>query len=136
MRIASSLLVATFISGCSSFTNTPAPSPIFPSTESVAWIEGSPSGPISDGEKISQLMSALRKVNEGWYYTWHTYPSPQASLMLLDSSGHAICSVYFGPNWLGSTCGHSKPGWPPMATLSGDQARNFRNMVGGKWEVK
>lgn len=136
MRTFFALVVVVIATGCSQFEDAPAPSPVFPDTESVSRIANSSGIPITNPDEIREFMAALQLLNSGWSYTWHTYPTPSASIVLVDKSNQPVCRVDLGPNWLGSTCGHIKAGWPPYVKLSPEQALFFRDIVGGKWDVK
>jgi hypothetical protein len=137
MRALVALLLFPVLVGCP-FQDKPAPTAVFPDARSVSKLVASESLQISSRTSIEQFLGALAPLKSGWLYTWHTYPTPRATVVLLGPNESTLCRIDLGPNWLGSDCGQTKSGpkWPPYVHLSSAQARWFRDSVGGKWEVK
>ena len=130
------LLLCLATTGCV-FIDQPAPAPVFPPISQVSKLTVVRNGEISDPVKVEHFMSALHSLQGKWSFTWHTYPTPQATVALgTHASSKDLCLVDIGPNWLGSTCGHTASGWPPFTSLTREQAVLFRGLVGGTWEVK
>lgn len=122
------------MAGCV-LTEDPAPRPLFPSAPQVSMLVMPLGERVRDQAAIDLFLSNLNSLKGAWSYTWHTYPTPQAEIFLF-SSNEMICRVDIGPNWLGSTCGHSVKGWPPYTHLTREEATAFRELVGGSWEVR
>jgi hypothetical protein len=129
--------VLALLVGCP-FQDKPAPTAVFPDSRGVTKLVVFEGLQISNRTAIEQFLGALAPLDSGWLYTWHTYATPQATVVLLGPGESALCRVDLGRNWLGSDCGQAKSGsqWPPYVRLSPEQARWFRDSVGGKWEVK
>ena len=126
------VLVCFAVAGCNS-----APTPSFPSASQVSELTVSRGAPIKERAAIELFVANLHSLKGKWSYTWHTYPSPQSTVSLVgQSSGEVLCRIDIGPNWLGSTCGHVAKGWPPFTDLTKEQPIKFRELVGGKWEVR
>jgi len=133
MRTASLFLFSLCLFGCEAS----AVSPSFPVATQVSKLSVSGGKVVTDQSKISELFAHLGQIKDGWNYTWHTYPSPQAQIHFVSTSGQALCRLDIGPNWVGSDCGvELKSNWPPLVTISRDQALFFRDFVAGTWEVK
>lgn len=137
MRRLALILFALMVSGCP-LQDEPAPAPSFPNATGVSKLVVSRGEIITDRAAIARFVGALLPLQSGWGYTWHTYPSAQATVTLVGLDGVSLCRVDIGPNWLGSDCGHSQPqrNWPPYVHLTSAQARLIRDTVGGIWEVK
>ena len=137
MRSLATVLLLPILVGCP-FQDKPAPAAVFPDPRSVSKLVTSESLQISNRTAIGQFLGGLTPLKSGWVYSWHTYPTPQTTVVFLGPNESALCRVDLGLNWLGSDCGQSKSGpkWPPYVHLSSAQARWFRDSVGGKWEVK
>jgi hypothetical protein len=131
------LLLVLLISGCP-LQDEPSPPPTFPRAEGISRLAVSKGVQLTERSSIDRFVEALSPLQSGWGYTWHTYPTPQASVFFVGPGEVPLCRVDLGPNWLGSDCGQLKSGakWPPYVHLSPAQARWFRDAVGGKWEVK
>ncbi|RTL31742.1 MAG: hypothetical protein EKK49_11980 [Rhodocyclaceae bacterium] len=92
---------------------------------------------MTEPSKIAELFAALGQIKGQWGYTWHTYPSPQRKIVFIGLSGKALCRLDIGVNWVGSDCGvELKSNWPPLLTISREQALFLRDFVAGTWEVK
>lgn len=137
MRSLATVLLLPILVGCP-FQDEAAPAAVFPDPRSVSKLVTSESLQLSNRTAIEQFVGALTPLKSGWRYTWNTYPTPQATVLLLGPNESTLCRVDLGTNWLGSDCGQPKSGsmWPPYVHLSSAQARWFRDSVGGKWEVK
>jgi hypothetical protein len=133
MRTASLIFFVLCLFGC----ETSAVSPSFPVTTQVSQLSISGGKVVTEQSKISELFAHLGQIKGEWSHTWHTYPSPQAQILFVGSSGQALCRLDIGPNWVGSNCGvELKSNWPPLVTISREQALFFRDFVAGAWEVK
>jgi len=110
---------------------------VFPAAKDVVKLTVSNGMTLLDRPKIEEFLASASELRRGWAYTWHTYPTPQATVLVHGASGAYICRVDLGPNWLGSDCGEPKAGahGRPLVNLSKEQARTFRDLVGGKWRV-
>jgi len=125
------LLWVTILAGCYAS----APRPVFPDAQAVSSLSVKDGAAVREPRRIAEFLDALKALDRQWKYTWHTYPTPQAVVMLVDANNRPLCAIDLGPNWLGSTCGHSKPGWPPFVELTPEQALYFRTFVDGKWPI-
>ena len=130
------LLSCLFAAGCT-FVEKSAPPPSFPLAAQVSELTVSRGSSIKERAAIDLFVSNLHSLKGNWSYTWHTYPTPRATVSLVgQSSSEVLCRIDIGPNWLGSTCGDTAKGWPPYTDLSREQAMKFRALVGGTWEVR
>jgi hypothetical protein len=112
----------------------PASPAKFPTPASVVRVEVVQAHrSISDPLKIAPFLDALGSIESDWSFTWATYPTPQESVLLFDTNNRQICRIDFGPRWVGSDCGHSAQGWPPMANTTPVQDQYFQTFVGSKW---
>ncbi len=133
MRTTSLFLFALCLFGC----ETSAVFPSFPLATQVSQLSISGGQIVTEQSKISELFAYLSQIKGGWSYTWHTYPTAQATILFVGNSGQALCRLDIGPNWVGSDCGiELKLNWPPLVTISREQALFFRDFVAGKWEIK
>lgn len=132
MNLAICILLTVTLAGCSISSRT-AQAPSFPAAYQVDRLVLRNPQRASRVPQVDELLGRLGELNTGWHYVWDTYPSPQTSIDLVDSSGKVICRVDIGLNWIGSTCGHDQQDWPPLVTLSETQARAFKEMVHGTW---
>jgi hypothetical protein len=133
MRLAATILASILSAACAP---TDAPAPSFPSAGSVAELAIRSGATISEPNQVSEFIVALGHLNHGWHYPFDTYPTPQASIVFMNTKAQPLCSVYLGPNWLGSNCVQQREGTMPLIRLTNEQANYFRNFVGGTWEVK
>jgi len=133
MRLAATILASTLSAAC---VPADAPAPSFPHTDSVSNLAVRSGATISELNQVSEFITALGYLNHGWHYPFNTYPTPQVSIVLMNLKAQPLCSVYLGPNWLGSNCGQQREGTMPLIRLTVEQASYFRNFVGGTWEVK
>ena len=134
MRTESLILFALCLFGC----ETSAVSPSFPLPTQVSRLSISGGKVVTEQSTIAELLAHLGQIKDGWSYARYTaYPSPKAQILFASASGKALCRLDIGPNWVGSNCGvESKSNWPPLVTISREQALFFRNFVAGTWEVK
>lgn len=106
---------------CRSLSDTPTSPPIFPADGIIARIvvvdRGGTEQATDDLHTITSVLGMLRGISTSWGFTWHTYPSPHAMLLLEDGSGAVICKVDVGDGWVGSNCGKRERGWPPYALV-------------------
>lgn len=133
MRLVATILASTLSVSCAP---TDAPAPSFPSAGSVAKLVVRSGASISEPNQIAEFIVALSSLNHGWNYSFDTYPTPQANIVFINMKNQPLCSVYLGPNWLGSNCGQQREGTMPLVRLTLEQANYFRNFVGGTWVVK
>lgn len=61
-----------------------------------------PKNVITDRKAIESVRRLVSEHNQGWSLSWHTYPTPQASVVfrVKDDSQHFV--LWFGPNWVGA----------------------------------
>jgi hypothetical protein len=105
----------------------PAPAPSFPLSSQVSMLVLS-DGRVSDRVLINQFVSTLHSLKGKWGRTWHTYPTPQTTVLLTSAtSKETLCKIDIGPNWVGASC--PAKGWPPTTHLTEDQAAMFGLLV-------
>jgi hypothetical protein len=140
MRTSSLILLSLCLFGCEKS----AVSPSFPTATQVSQLnifnKRSGGGEIvsifTEQSKIAELFADLGKIKGGWSYTSSTYPTPQAQIFFVGTSG-PLCRLDIDPSWVGSDCGvELKSNWPPLVGISREQALFFRNFVAGTWDVK
>lgn len=110
--------------------------PSFPLDGVVSRLDFRSHASISQPSQVDAFVRELGKLKSGWRRPFDTFPTPQATVGLIDSSGGLLCVVWVGPNWLGSKCGLPETSRPLLIPLTSTQARYFRDLVDGKWEVK
>lgn len=61
-----------------------------------------PKSVITDRRTIESVLGLVSANNHGWSLSWHTYPTPEASVVfrLKEDSQHFV--LWFGPNWVGA----------------------------------
>jgi hypothetical protein len=110
--------------------------PSFPENGAVSRLDIRSHGSISQPSQVDEFVRELGKLKSGWRRPLDTFPTPQVTVGLIDSSGGLLCIVWIGPNWLGSKCGLPETSRPLLVPLTVTQASYFRDVVDGKWEVK
>lgn len=133
MHLAATILASTLFAACAP---TDAPAPRFPRTDAVSNLAVRSGATISELNQVSEFTAALGHLNHGWYYPFDTYPTPQASIVFMNLKAQPLCTVYLGPNWLGSNCGQQREGAMSLVRLTVEEASYFRNFVRGTWKVK
>ena len=98
--------------------------------------DGGRTADVNDSTRIADFVGTLKSLDREWNYTWHTYPTPQAQVALVARDGAQLCVVDLGPNWVGSDCGHTERGWPPLTSTSPEVGARLRDAVGGKWALR
>lgn len=110
--------------------------PTFPSDATVQRLDISTGSSITAPSRIAEFLRELRALPENWRRPIDTLPTPQSTVGFINSAGGLACAVWLGPNWLGSRCGLPDASRALMIEITPIQARYFRDVVGGKWEVK
>ena len=132
MRFFISLFVLSISLNCLATSEGPS----FPVSGVILQLSIRSYGSISEPSKIDEFLQELGKFKSGWKRPFGTFPTPQTTVGLIDSSGRLLCVVWVGPNWLGSKCGLPETSHPFLVPLTTTQARYFRDFVDGKWEIK
>lgn len=122
--------VCAAVCGCG-LVDRPAPDPSFPEAGFVTALRFLNPSHVGAVPEVESLLEHLAPLKGGWHLPNETYPTPRATVLLLDRSGNALCHVHIGSNWVGSSCGQSKRGQPPVRTVSAAQAQEFKRLVGG-----
>lgn len=132
MRLLTALFFSVTSVGCIASTEAPT----FPPDKEVLRLEVAAIGFISEPSRIAEFLREVKALPNNWRRPFDTFPTPRATVGLVDSTGRPLCVVWLGPNWLGSRCGLPEAARPLLVHLTPAQARYFRDFVGGKWDIK
>jgi hypothetical protein len=115
--------------------NAPYGRPTFPAARMISSLDADQYGPVSDPQRVDRFIGELGKLRR-WKHTPADPPTPQAAVGMLDSVGRHLCTVWLRSDSLWTGCGLPEASPLLLAPLTRDQARRFRDLVGGQWDVE